>query len=127
MLTPTMIVMALQEPDFETYDLSSLRQLIYGSSPMAAEWIQKMLAQFRNVEIVQGYGLTETAPILTLLHMAEHVQAVESGDGTILKSAGRQVPGVDMRIVDAEYRDGAVWSARTARPAWASCSARPTT
>jgi long-chain acyl-CoA synthetase len=105
MLTPTMIVMAMQEPDFESYDLSSLRQLVYGSSPMAAEWIQKMLARFKQVEIVQGYGLTETSPILTLLHMAEHEKAIATGDHGILKSAGRQVPGVEMRIVDAEDRE----------------------
>jgi long-chain acyl-CoA synthetase len=105
MLTPTMIVIAMQEPNFETYDLSSLRQLVYGSSPMVAEWIQKMLTRFKKVEIVQGYGLTETSPILTLLHMAEHEKAVATGDHEILKSAGRQVPGVDIRIVDAEYRE----------------------
>jgi long-chain acyl-CoA synthetase len=105
MLTPTMFAMAMQEPDFETYDLSSLRQLIYGSSPMAAERIQKMLARFKQVEIVQGYGLTETSPILTLLHMAEHERAIATGDHEILKSAGRQIPGVDIRIVDAEDRE----------------------
>jgi long-chain acyl-CoA synthetase len=104
-LTPTMIVMAMQEPDFEAYDLSSLRQLIYGSSPMAAEWIQKMIARFKQVEIVQGYGLTETSPILTFLHMAEHEKAIATGDHEILKSAGRQVPGVDIRIVDAEDQE----------------------
>jgi long-chain acyl-CoA synthetase len=105
MLTPTMIVMAMQEPDFGAYDLSSLRQLIYGSSPMATEWIERMLERFKGVEIAQGYGLTETSPILTLLHMAEHVMAVESGESGILQSAGRQIPGVDMKIVDAEDRE----------------------
>jgi len=105
MLTPTMIVMAMQEPDFEAYDRSSLRQLIYGSSPMAAERIQKMLARFKQVEIVQAYGLTETSPVLTLLHMAEHEKAVATGDHEILKSAGWQVPGVDIRIVDSEDRE----------------------
>jgi acyl-CoA synthetase (AMP-forming)/AMP-acid ligase II len=97
--------MALQEPEFESYDLSSFRQLIYGSSPMAAEWIRRMLARFRNVEIVQGYGLTETSPILTVLHMAEHERAVATGALEILKSAGRQIPGVDMKLVDTEDRE----------------------
>jgi long-chain acyl-CoA synthetase len=105
MLTPTMIVLAMQEPSFERYDLSSLRQLLYGSSPMSAEWIRKMLDRFEGVETAQGYGLTETSPILTLLHMAEHEKAVETDDYGILKSAGRQIPGVDMKIVDAEDRE----------------------
>ncbi len=100
MMTPTMLIMTMQEPDIGRYDLSSLRRLIYGSSPMAVEWIGKMLARFEGVEIVQAYGLTETSPILTLLHMAEHRRAVEGGEHELLKSAGRSVPGVDLRIAD---------------------------
>jgi long-chain acyl-CoA synthetase len=95
----------MQEPAFDAYDLSSLRQLIYGSSPMAAEWIHKMLGKLKGVEVAQGYGLTETSPILTLLHMAEHEKAIRTGEHELLRSAGRQIPGVDMRIVDAEDKD----------------------
>jgi len=104
-LTPTMIIMMLQEPDFDSYDLSSLRQVIYGSSPMAAEWIQRSLQRFPGVEFIQAYGLTETAPILTMLEMAEHEQALRSGDHRLLKSVGRQLPGVDMKIVDSNDRE----------------------
>ena len=105
MMTPTMLIMAMQEPDIGEYDLSSLRQMIYGSSPMAVEWIRKMLERFKDVELVQGYGLTETSPILTLLHAAEHRTATETGQYEVLKSAGRQIPGVDMKLVDAEDRE----------------------
>jgi long-chain acyl-CoA synthetase len=105
MMTPTMLILTMQEPDIETYDLSSLRQLIYGSSPMAAEWIAKMLQSFQGVELVQGYGLTETSPILTLLHMAEHHRAIETGQHELLRSAGRPVPGVELRIVDEAGQD----------------------
>jgi long-chain acyl-CoA synthetase len=105
MMTPTMLIMAMQEPDIGEYDLSSLRQVIYGSSPMAVEWIRRMLERFKDVELVQGYGLTETSPILTLLHAAEHETAMETGRYEVLKSAGRQIPGVDMRVVDPEDRE----------------------
>jgi len=100
MLTPTMAMLTLEVPDRERYDLSSFRQLIYGSSPMSAEWIRATLEAFPRVQIVQGYGLTETSPILTLLSDADHRRALESGDHEILRSAGRAVPGVDLRIVD---------------------------
>ena len=39
LLTPTMIIKMLQEPSFDHYDISSLRQIMYGSAPMAAQWI----------------------------------------------------------------------------------------
>jgi long-chain acyl-CoA synthetase len=105
LMTPTMLIMTLQEPGFGRYDLSSLRQVIYGSSPMAVKWIRKMLERLKDVEVVQAYGLTETSPILTLLPMAAHEKAVESGADRILKSVGAPVQGVDMKIVDAEGRE----------------------
>lgn len=100
MLAPTMIVLALQEPDFASHDLSSLRRLFYGSSPMAVEWIRRALERFAGVELIQGYGLTETSPILTILGMQEHQSALESGDLAPLKGAGQPVPALQLRILD---------------------------
>jgi long-chain acyl-CoA synthetase len=105
MLTPTMAILAIREPDLDRIDLSSLRQVLYGSSPMAVEWIGQLLERLPGVEIVQGYGLTETSPILTILHMTEHERAIATGEYDILKSAGRPIPGVDMRIVDVNDRE----------------------
>ena len=100
MLTPTMIIMTLQDTALARTDLSSFRQLLYGASPMAAEWIQKALSGFRDVEIIQAYGLTETSPILTILPMAEHQEAMAGENSSLLQSVGRPIPGVEMRIVD---------------------------
>lgn len=104
-LTPTMIIMMLQQPDFDRYDLGSLRQMIYGSSPMAVEWILQALQGFPGVEFIQAYGLTETAPLLTMLEMADHRHAFESGDHRLLQSVGRQLPGVEMKLVDGNDRE----------------------
>ncbi len=101
-LTPTMIIMMLQVPDFDRYDLSSLRQMIYGSSPMATEWIERAMRRFPGVEFIQAYGLTEASPLLTMLGMDEHQQAVDGGDYDRLKSVGRPLPGVDLKIVDPD-------------------------
>jgi long-chain acyl-CoA synthetase len=111
MLAPTMIILALQEPDFGRHDLSSLKRLYYGSSPMAVEWIRRALERFSGAEVIQSYGLTETSPILTMLGMDEHRRALASGDFERLKSAGQPVPGVDLRIADengAEVATGEV-------------------
>ncbi len=101
-LAPTMIIMILQDPSFGAFDLSRLRLVFYGSSPMAVEWIRRAMDALPAAEIQQGYGLTETSPILTTLDYDEHREALASGNYDRLKAAGRPVTGVDMRIVDAD-------------------------
>lgn len=100
MMAPTMIIMILEEPTFDEYDISSYRNLFYGSSPMAAEWVEKSIQRFSNAGVQQGYGLTETSPILTSLDHDDHRNAVESGDTSILRAAGRPLVGIDLKILD---------------------------
>lgn len=102
MMAPTMIIMALTDGDVPSHDLSKFRLLFYGSSPMAAEWVQRTIEQFPGTEIQQGYGLTETSPILTTLDPEVHRRAIAEGDTEILRAAGRAVPGVDIRILDED-------------------------
>jgi long-chain acyl-CoA synthetase len=102
MMAPTMVILTLQDLDFPKYDLSSLDRVFYGSSPMAVEWIQRTMDAFPNANIQQGYGLTETSPILTTLDEDVHVAALESGQYEILKAAGRPLVGLDMKIVGAD-------------------------
>jgi len=99
LLTPTLIIVMLQDPKINAYNISTLRQVLYGSSPMAAEWICKAVQQFDGAEFIQAYGLTETAPLLTMLPMAEHQRAIASGDGRLLKSVGQPLVGVDIKLV----------------------------
>lgn len=100
MMAPTMIIMALTDGDVAAHNLSRFRLLFYGSSPMAAEWVQRTIEQFPETEIQQGYGLTETSPILTTLDPEVHRRAVADGNTNILRAAGRAVPGVDIQILD---------------------------
>ena len=91
-LVPTMINFLSQFPDLNKYDLSSLKHLAYGGSPMAPDLIRRMRAAFPNLKLVQGYGLTETG-FLTGLEDHEHTEDK-------LLSCGRPCPGIDVRIID---------------------------
>ena len=105
MLAPTMLIMVLQHPEFARHDLGSLRHLLYGSSPMAEIWIRRALEALPHARLTQGYGLTETAPLLTFLEHHHHRAAIEAGRPERLASAGQALPGVDLRIVDDAGRE----------------------
>jgi len=101
---PTMIKMFTEAADAMRHDLSSLRMLFYGSSPMPVEWVRAVCAVIPGTELFHCYGLTETSPLLTILDGASLRSCLESGDTSRLKSAGRPLPGVEMRIADDEGR-----------------------
>src|SRR3989440_11086490 len=58
-LVPTMINMLSQSPELQKYDLSTLRHLGYGGSPMAPELVHRTRQVLPNVKLVQVYGLSE--------------------------------------------------------------------
>jgi len=111
MMVPTMIGMMLQHPDFAPERIASLEQLIYGASPMPAAILDKIITMFPELQILQGYGMTECSSVLTILGPEEH----KSG-GDRLRSAGRAVPGVALSIRDDEGNEvaqggtGEVWA-----------------
>lgn len=104
-MPPTVVFMMLQDPDIDRFDVRSLRLLFYGSAPMAPEWIRRAMSKFPNAGLQQGYGLTETSPILTTFAPEQTRHAIENGDHERLRSVGKSVVHAELRIVDAEDRD----------------------
>ncbi len=98
MLVPTMINMLVNFRCVETYDLSSLRTIFYGASPMPAAVLTKAMKVFPACEFVQGYGMTETSPLITLLGGKYHT--FEGPLAGKIASAGQAVPSVEVKIVD---------------------------
>ena len=96
-LVPTMINMLTQFQDVAKYELTSLKQLGYGGSPMAPELIHRTREVLPGVKLVQVYGLTE-AGFLTGLTDAEHT-------AERLMSCGRTCPGVDVRVSDESGKE----------------------
>ena len=103
MLSPTLIVRLIREGRFSDYDAGSLRRLTYGAAPMDAVWVRRAMEAFPGVELIQSYGLTETSPILTTLGWEQHLAGLEGGDR--LRSVGRPLVGVELRIVDDAGKD----------------------
>ena len=96
LMVPTMIAMLLDHPEFRPERLASLTRLVYGASPMPAALVERLMATLPHVAVYEGYGMTESCGLLTVLGPDEH----RSG-GERLRSAGAPVPGTEVRVVDA--------------------------
>jgi long-chain acyl-CoA synthetase len=94
-LVPTMLSMVLNLPNLNQYDVTSLRGMNYGGSPLPAELIVKARPAFPNCRFFQGYGQTETSPNISMLTDEYH----DLGEDKI-DSAGQPVFTVEVRIVD---------------------------
>ena len=94
-MVPTMIAMLLDHPDFKPERLASLKILTYGASPMPSALVERLLATFPDMDIFQGYGMTENCGLLTILGPEEHRQG-----GQLLRSAGRAMAGSRLSIQD---------------------------
>jgi long-chain acyl-CoA synthetase len=103
-LVPTMVNAVLNHPDADTYDLSSLKRLVYGASPMPLEVLKKGLQKWGQI-FAQGYGMTETAPLLTSLDIWEHIVDGTPEQVRRLNSVGKEALGVEVRVVNAEGDD----------------------
>jgi long-chain acyl-CoA synthetase len=103
-LIPTMVNAVLNHPDAGKYDLSSIKRLAYGGSPMPLELLKKGLQKWGTI-FSQGYGMTETAPLLTGLDTWEHIVDGRPEQVRRLNSVGKEALGVEVRVVNAEGED----------------------
>lgn len=97
-LVPTMIQMLLEEPTIESSNLSSVRALIYGASPMPEPVLKKAQEIFGKDTLIQYYGQTELPLSITVLKPEEHTEKRAL-------SCGKPSVDVEVRIVDNEGGD----------------------
>ena len=98
-MVPTMVAMMLDHPSFDPKRLESLSILTYGASPMPTALLERLLSVLPDVQVFQGYGMTESCGLLTCLGPEEHRRG-----GQLLRSAGRPMPGSVVSIQDEEGR-----------------------
>ncbi len=97
LFVPTMLNMLLHHPEFDRYDLTSVRYCEYGGAPMPDAQISLALQKLPTWMFIQGYGQTEAAGLVTRLPWDRHFG---EGAANKRKSAGCAAFGIEMRIVD---------------------------
>jgi len=103
-LVPAMATALVNCPERQKYDLSSLKRISLGgaaSSPTLVREVEERL----GCTCFSGYGLTETAPVLTISPMKPGLSW--EGDQRFAGQAmtGYPIPGVELRVVDENDQD----------------------
>lgn len=100
-------IKAIIEAEPGAYDLSALDRLTCGGSappPSLIQWFWDAL----GVEMIQGWGMTETSPLGTLsrrIMKRKHLNLSDQARSVNQAKAGLPMPGVDIKIVDEEFID----------------------
>jgi len=105
MLVPTMLKRVIDDPDFNKYDLSSLKVITYGAAPMPFEVINKAIKVMPWARYINAFGQTETASTITTLGPEDHIiegteEEREKKFKRLSSSIGKPLPDVELRIVD---------------------------
>lgn len=114
---PAIYALLLRRPELAAADLSTVRWIAYGGAPIAPSLVRALQEAFPAARVQNGYGMTETSSLLTVL---PHEDAVAHAD-----SVGYAVPGVDLGVIprddDPSYgelvaRGGSILTAYWERP-----------
>jgi acyl-CoA synthetase (AMP-forming)/AMP-acid ligase II len=104
-LVPTMANALLNCPQLAGHDLSSLRNIVLGGAASSPELIERMEMAF-HCDVFAGYGLTETAPLLTTSCSKPGFSYASDAERQRRRSmAGWPVIGMHVRVVDNELKD----------------------
>jgi long-chain acyl-CoA synthetase len=100
---PTMINMLVNHPRFGEFDISTLSFILYGASPMPEGVLRKAMQVMPRVRLMHGYGMTEAAPIVTLLD-PKYTTLTGPFAGR-LKSCGQAALSCEVKVVDADRQE----------------------
>lgn len=98
-LVPTMVELLVRLAEHQPYDLTCLRQIQFGASPMPDGTLQRAIKLWPDMLFLHGWGMTELSPIGSMLPHALRNPAVA---GSRLRSCGTVAYNMEIEIVDAE-------------------------
>jgi len=90
---PTMFIAELEYPEFDRYDLSSLRTGIMAGAPCPVEVMRKVISRMHMAEVLIAYGQTECSPV-------NHMTLADDPIEKRVESVGRAGPHLEVKLVD---------------------------
>ena len=90
---PTMFIAELALPEFDDFDLGSLRTGIMAGSPCPVEVMRKVIERMNMSEVTICYGMTETSPVSTQTSATDDIEHRTATVGSVH-------PHVEVKIID---------------------------
>lgn len=90
---PTMFIAELADPDFDRYDLGSLRTGIMAGSPCPSEVMKEVIGRMGMTQVSICYGMTETSPVSTQTRVDDPVERR-------VATVGRVGPHLEVKVID---------------------------
>nr|WP_232483293.1 AMP-binding protein [Brevibacterium yomogidense] len=90
---PTMFIAELALPDFDSFDLRSLRTGVMAGSTCPVEVMREVIDRMHMTEVAICYGMTETSPVSTMTRRDDSL-------ARRTETVGRAMPHVEIKIVD---------------------------
>jgi fatty-acyl-CoA synthase len=89
---PTMFIAELRHPDFASFNLQSLRTGVMAGAPCPMEIMKQVVSNMHCRELTIAYGLTETAPVLTM-------SAIDDDLERRVSTVGKALPCTELKVV----------------------------
>ena len=110
-IVPAALQMMVNHPRCRSVDYSRLKYILYGAAPIPLELLRQCMDVF-SAEFIQVYGMTETTGTICMLPPEDH----DPNGNKRMRSAGKPLPGVELRVVDGAGNDvpvgdvGEIWT-----------------
>jgi long-chain acyl-CoA synthetase len=96
-MVPAALNFMIQMPNAQDINFSRLKTIFYGASPIPIDLLQQCMEVF-GCAFCQQYGMTEASGTVVYLPPEDH----DPNGNRRMKSAGRPMPGIEIRIIDSE-------------------------
>jgi len=95
--TPSIYQLILNIPNWERYDCSSLRAVSMMGTVIPEQLMKGFAERYPHLQPVQGYGATETSPLLTMTHLKDAPRK--------MASAGKAAPRAELKIISQDGKE----------------------
>jgi len=104
MVVPTMLKRIVESPDFDKYDLSSVRVITYGAAACPYEVLRKTIERFPGRALINAFGGTETSSTIAALRAEDQVITGRESEAEREKKLKRLATSIGLPMDDVEIQ-----------------------